>query len=106
MPKRKSSGSCWPPSTARALKISVKVVPGASRNGVVGWLGDDWKIRLQAPATDGKANDALCKFLAATLGVPPRSVQIIAGHSSRKKIVEVEGLTPERFAELAGSPPR
>ena len=57
------------------MKISVKVVPGASRSEIVGWLGEDLKVRIQAPANDGKANDALCEFLASEFGLPARSVR-------------------------------
>jgi len=84
------------------VRIGVKVVPGASRNGIVGWLGEDLKVRIQAPATDGKANDALCKFLAGELGVPANTVTIFSGFASRKKIVEVEGLGPEALKKVAG----
>lgn len=77
------------------MKISVKVVPGASRSGIVGWLGEDLKVRIQAPATDGKTNEALCGFLASTFNLPARAVRITSGFSSRKKMVELDGLTAE-----------
>ncbi|MEI6493874.1 MAG: DUF167 domain-containing protein [Verrucomicrobiota bacterium] len=86
------------------MKISVKVVPGASKSGIVGWLGEDLKVRIQAPATDGKANDALCEFLAAEFSLPHRAVRIASGFSSRKKIIEADGLTQEALALLAGKP--
>ncbi|TSA36615.1 MAG: DUF167 domain-containing protein [Verrucomicrobiaceae bacterium] len=85
------------------LRIGVKVVPGASRNGIVGWLGEDLKVRIQAPATDGKANDALCKFLAGEFGLPLHAVTIFSGFASRKKIVEVEGLALEVLEKVAGN---
>jgi len=85
------------------VKISLKVVPGASRNGIVGWLGEDLKVRIQAPATDGRANDALCEFLASEFGLPVRAVRIASGFSSRKKIVEVDGLARAAL-EKFGSP--
>ena len=83
------------------MKISVKVVPGASRNGIVGWLGEDLKVRVQAPATDGKANEALCEFLATEFGLPSRAVRITAGFSSRRKIVEADGLSQEALGKFA-----
>lgn len=86
------------------MKISVKVVPGASRNGIVGWLGEDLKVRIQAPATDGKANDALCEFLASELGLPTRAVRISSGFSLRKKLVEADGLLPEALEKFRSPP--
>lgn len=86
------------------MKISVKVVPGSSRNGIVGWLGEDLKVRVRAPATDGKANEALCEFLASELGLPARAVRITSGFSSRKKTVEADGLARDALAKF-GSPP-
>ncbi len=83
------------------MKFSVKAVPGASRSGIVGWLGEDLKIRIQAPATDGKANDALCEFLAAEFGLPKSAVRIASGYSSRKKIVEADGLSREALEKAA-----
>lgn len=87
------------------MKIAVKVVPGASKSGIVGWLGGDLKVRIQAPAADGKANEALCVFLASKFGLPTRAVRIASGFSSRKKIVEADGLTEEALVRFAGLPP-
>lgn len=83
------------------MRFPVKVVPGASRSGIVGWLGDDLKIRIQAPATDGKANDALCEFLASEFGLPKSAVRIASGFSSRKKLVEADGLAREALEKAA-----
>ena len=85
------------------MKFSVKAVPGASRSGIVGWLGEDLKVRIQAPATDGKANDALCEFLAAEFGLPKNAVRIASGFSSRKKIVEADGLSREALENSVAS---
>lgn len=82
------------------MKFGVKVVPGASRSGIVGWLGDDLKVRIQAPATDGKANDALCEFLASEFKLPARAVRITSGFSSRKKIVEADGISRETMEKI------
>lgn len=85
------------------MKFTVKAVPGASRSGIVGWLGGDLKVRIQAPATDGKANEALCEFLAAEFGLPKSAVRIASGFSSRKKVVEADGLSQEALAKSAAS---
>lgn len=60
---------------------------------MVGVYGDALKIRLSAPPVDGAANEELVIFLASIFAVPRRSVRILAGESSRSKIVEIDGVT-------------
>lgn len=74
-------------------RITVKVVPGASRDQVVGWLGDALKVRVHAPPEKGRANSAVTGLLAGVLGIPARDVSVCAGHTSRVKIIEVSGLS-------------
>jgi hypothetical protein len=81
--------------------LVVKAVPNAPRSEVVGWLGDALKIKIHAPALDGRANDALCEFLADALGLPRRAVTLAHGEKSRHKLVRIAGLTlPEVHAKL------
>ena len=81
--------------------LVVKAVPNAPRSEVVGWLGDALKIKVHAPALDGRANDALCEFLADELGLPRRAVTLAHGEKSRQKPVRIAGLTmPEVRAKL------
>jgi uncharacterized protein len=63
--------------------------------------GDSLKVRLTAPPVNGAANEALIEFLAESLGVPKRAVSIVAGHTSRNKIVEVTGVALERVKRMA-----
>jgi uncharacterized protein YggU (UPF0235/DUF167 family) len=49
-------------------------------------------IRVTAPPVDGKANDALCRFVARAAGVAPSRVSVVRGHASRDKVVRVEGV--------------
>ena len=49
-------------------------------------------IRVTAPPVDGKANDALCRLVAKAVGVAPSSVSVVRGHTSRDKVVRVEGV--------------
>ena len=72
--------------------LELHVQPGASRSEFAGRHGDRIKVRLAAPAVDGKANEALVKFLASYFGVPRRSVRIAAGLRSRRKRVVIEGV--------------
>jgi uncharacterized protein (TIGR00251 family) len=71
----------------------LKVIPNASRDEVAGWLGDALKLKIQAPALDGRANEALAGFLADQLGLPRRSITLLRGEKSRHKVVRVDGLS-------------
>ncbi len=73
--------------------LAIKAVPNAPRSAIVGWLGDALKIKVHAPALDGRANDALCEFLADELGLPRRAVSLAQGDKSRQKLVRIAGLT-------------
>lgn len=72
--------------------MRLRVVPNAKRSEVVGVHGDAIKVKVQAPAMDGKANEALLEFLAETMGVPRRAVQLVAGEKSRDKTISVDEL--------------
>lgn len=74
------------------MRLTLKVSPGAARSAVVGRHGGGWKVRIAAAAEDGKANDALVRFLAEVLAVPASAVEIVSGHASRDKTVELAGL--------------
>jgi uncharacterized protein len=71
------------------LVCRLRVQPRAPRNGFAGLLGDRLKLRIQSPPVDGKANDAVCRFLADAFGVPLASVELIAGAGSRDKFVRI-----------------
>jgi len=73
------------------LLLHLKVVPKASRDRVVGWVGDRLKVQVTAAPERGKANAAVVEVLAAALGVPRNRVRIVAGETSPLKTVEIEG---------------
>lgn len=75
-----------------ANRISVRVIPNAGRDEIVGWQDGVLKIKLQAVPEDGRANKALCTLLARELGCHKRDVRIVSGEKSRNKVVEVEGV--------------
>ncbi|MEI9894319.1 MAG: DUF167 domain-containing protein [Chthoniobacter sp.] len=79
--------------------LRLRVVPNARRSEVVGIHGEAIKVKVQAPAVEGKANEALRDFLAARLEVPARAVEIVSGGKSRDKIVAVEGLETDEARE-------
>jgi uncharacterized protein (TIGR00251 family) len=71
--------------------LDLHVQPGARKSELAGEHGGRIKIRLAAPAVDGKANEALIEFLAGYFDVPKRNVRIAAGLKSRHKRVVIEG---------------
>ena len=89
---------------ANSTRLRVRVSPGAHSNGIVGRHGAGWKVRVTAPPEGGKANDAVLRLLADSLDVPSQSLTLVAGPSSRDKIVELHGIdTAEAERRLARS---
>ena len=81
--------------------FTVRVVPKASKTEIAGLMDDGaLKIRLTAPAVDGKANDALIKFLAEVLDCKRDQIEIVAGHTSRGKLISVIGVSPDKVDAL------
>ena len=80
------------PAVPPACTLAVKAVPNAPRSEVCGWLGEALKVKVHAPPVEGRANDALCEFLAGALKVPRRAVTVQQGDTSRHKLVRIEGL--------------
>jgi uncharacterized protein (TIGR00251 family) len=76
-----------------ACTLELKTIPNAPRDEIAGWLGGALKVKVHAPALDGRANDALLAFLAEKLGVPRRAVSLVRGDKSRHKVMRVDGLT-------------
>jgi uncharacterized protein len=84
------------------VSFTVRVQPRSSRDEIVGEYQDALKIRLTAPPLDDRANEALCKFLAARLKLPLAAVRIASGARSRTKRVEVRGIAVAAIRALAG----
>jgi uncharacterized protein (TIGR00251 family) len=79
--------------------FTVHVVTRASKNEIAGRMGDVIKVRLTAPPVEGKANKALIAFLARRLGVHKSQVEIVAGKTSRDKVISVLDLSPVEVEE-------
>ncbi len=73
--------------------MAVRIAPRASRDVIGAMLGGELIVRVTAPPVDGKANEAVIRLLAKRFKVGRRSVAIVQGHHSRRKVVEVRGLT-------------
>ncbi len=78
--------------------VSVHANPGAGRSQVAGLHGDAVKVKLAAPAVDGKANAELVRFLAELTGVRSGDVELVSGAHSRTKRVLLRGLDPTTVA--------
>ena len=85
-----------------AVRFAVHVQPRASHPGVAGLHGDALRIRVAAPPVEGAANAALVDFLSHAFAIPRRAVRILAGETSRSKLVELDGVTPDAVRRLAG----
>lgn len=77
------------------VRFAVRLAPRSSSNRVDGVLDGVLKVRVTAPAVEGAANTALVYLLAEELGVARRDVRIVAGATSRQKLVVVDGVDPE-----------
>lgn len=73
-------------------RITVRLTPRASREGIAGERDGAVLVRVTAPPVDGAANEALVKLLAKALRIPKGSVAIISGETSRTKVIEVADL--------------
>lgn len=88
---------------AGGVRLRLHVQPGASTTALAGVHGDRFKLRLQSPPVDGRANEALIEWLAGHLDVPRRQVTLVRGHTSRDKTVVIDGVTVEQAtAKLGG----
>jgi hypothetical protein len=87
--------STWYQRSADTLILVLHVQPGAKQTSVAGLHGDALKIRLAAPPVEGRANEALLRFIADQFEVPLRSVELKQGGQSRHKRVAICGSTVE-----------
>lgn len=77
--------------TSAGVELDVRVIPRAKRTEAAGLRNGALLVRLAAPPVDGAANTALVAFLASTLGVPSRAVQLLSGERGRQKRILIAG---------------
>jgi uncharacterized protein len=76
------------------VTLRVKVIPRSPKSEIAGTMADGTlKVKIAAPPEKGKANEALCAFLARHYGVPRPAVTIVSGHAATLKLVRIEGKT-------------
>jgi uncharacterized protein (TIGR00251 family) len=78
--------------------LAVKLQPRASKNEIVGAMGDELRIKVTAPPVDAAANESLLKLLADKLECPRGRVELVRGHTSRHKVIKLHGLDAQLIA--------
>ncbi len=85
--------------------LQLKITPNAPRNEITGWLGDTLKVKVHAPALEGRANAALLDFLAEKLSLRSSAITLLRGDKSRQKVVRLAGLELAEAKRRLCSPP-
>lgn len=88
------------PDTTLILRI--KAVPGASRDGVAGMLGDRVKVRVSAAPEGGRANRRIVRLLAETLNIKPDRIELVSGHGGPEKRVMLRGIGTSGLRDALG----
>jgi len=92
----------WLREADGAITLTVHVQPAGKRSEVLGLHGEALKIRLAAPAIEGRANAALLEFVAQRLGVPRAAVTLKSGQTSRRKVLLVLAAPVDAVRRLLG----
>ena len=88
-----------------SFKLPVQISANAGQNQIVGWQGDRLKIKVKAPAVDGRANEELRRFLAERLEIHRAEITIERGSASKTKLLSIEGLDEEMLCKRLGVEP-
>ena len=86
------------------IRLKVRVTPNARKNEVVACTEGEIRLKIKAPAVDGKANAALIEYLAELTDVPRSKIEIKAGEKARTKVIELEGPSEEEVRARILSP--
>jgi uncharacterized protein (TIGR00251 family) len=86
-----------------SVRLRVRVAAGARRSEVLGRLGDAWKLSVRAAPERGRANAEVVRLLAERLGVARADVRVVAGHTARDKVVELDGLEQTEVEQRLGA---
>src|SRR5437773_11229883 len=84
--------------------LAVKVQPRSSKNEIGEALGNELKIRVTAPPVDSAANEALIRLLAEHLECSRSQVELVRGHTSRRKLVKIHGMSAETLLSKLNVP--
>ena len=87
----------WYKEDKNKLTLSIYVVPRSSKSEIVGTYNDCLKVKLKSPPVENAANEELIRFLADKLNVPKSKIEIIRGHSQKRKILSIKGIKSNNF---------
>jgi uncharacterized protein (TIGR00251 family) len=79
--------------TRDGIMIEIKVEPRSSQKGIAGLMGDTVKVKLTAPPVGGAANEQLIEVISEATGIKKSYIRIIKGASSKRKVVEIKGVS-------------
>ena len=86
--------------TPQGVTLAIRVQPRSSRNEIIADpASEQLKVRITAPPVDSAAYNALPKFIAKSLGVPPSAVSLIRGEKSRNKTLLITGTDAQAVTE-------
>lgn len=83
--------------TKEGLILPIKVIPGASKNAIIGWHNGWLKIKVCAPPEKGEANRAIIQLLSKTLQLPQNKIVLLRGATTRQKEFLLVGYTQVEF---------
>jgi uncharacterized protein YggU (UPF0235/DUF167 family) len=83
-------------------RLKLHVTPGAREDALAGWQGDSLRVKVRARPEKGRANEAVLRFLAGYLELPPSRLALVRGATSRDKLIEVEGLSEDELRARLG----
>ncbi len=89
-------------AAATSTLLNILAVPNAAKTQVAGRVGEAVKIRVRAVPEGGRANAALCEYLAESLGVGRRAVRLESGDTGRQKRIRIDGLTEDEVCRRLG----
>jgi uncharacterized protein (TIGR00251 family) len=82
--------------------IKIRVTPNAPKDQVLGYFGEELRVKVKAPAVEGKANFALIRYLSRLTGIDAANIRIKVGEKSRIKLVEFAGIGGQELRSRLG----
>jgi len=85
--------------TGNDIIVKVKIVPGSSKNKIIGAYNNALKISIAAPPVEGKANKKCIAYLAKYFDVVKSKIEIISGQTSKNKLIKIYNISQKEFLD-------